>query len=124
MSFADLGDARYIALETFKKSGDGVVTPVWVAGMDGKLYVITQADSWKVKRIRNNSRVRIAPSDSRGRPTGDWFEGTARSLPLEQDEGARRRVEAKYGVQYKLFALMYKIRRADNNRVVLEITEA
>ena len=124
MSFADLGDAQYIALETFKKSGDGVVTPVWVAGMDGHLYVITQADSWKVKRIRNNSRVRIAPSDSRGNPTGDWFEGTARTLPLEDDEEARRRLEAKYGLQYKLFALMYKVRRAQHDRVVLEIAEA
>lgn len=124
MTFADLGDARYIALETFRKNGQGVVTPVWVAGKNGKLYVITEADSWKVKRIRANSRVRLAPSDSRGNPTGDWLAGIATTLPLEDDEEPRRMIERKYGIQYKLFALMYKIKRTENDRVVLEIVEA
>lgn len=124
MTFADLGDARYIALETFRHSGQGVVTPVWVAGKNGKLYVITEADSWKVKRIRANSRVRLAPSDSRGNPTGDGLEGIATTLPQEDDEEPRRMIERKYGIQYKLFALMYKIKRTESDRVVLEIVEA
>ncbi len=50
-------------------NGTGVVTPVW-----GKLYVWTGADSWKVKRIRNNGRVRLVPSDARGNPEGEWEE--------------------------------------------------
>ncbi len=74
MEFAELGNAKYIALETFRKSGEGVITPVWVTPEDGKLYVWTVDGSWKVKRIRNNDRVRIAVSDARGNPQSDWVE--------------------------------------------------
>ncbi|KAA3662518.1 MAG: PPOX class F420-dependent oxidoreductase, partial [Chloroflexi bacterium] len=47
MTLSTLGDAQYIALETFRKNGTGVITPVWVAGENGSLFVWTDADSWK-----------------------------------------------------------------------------
>ena len=50
MKLSGLGDPKYIALETFRKSGEGVKTPVWTVAQDGKLLVWTQGDSWKVKR--------------------------------------------------------------------------
>ena len=86
MQFKEIGNPTYIALETFRKSGDGVVTPVWVVAEGGKLYVWTVGDSGKVKRIRNNGRVRIAVSDSRGTPKSDWVEAEAPrpvDLPVE-----------------------------------------
>jgi len=46
MQLDDLKNAKYIALETFRKNGEGVITPVWVAGVNGKLYVWTGANSW------------------------------------------------------------------------------
>ena len=52
-----LGEAQYIALETYKKNGQAVPTPVWVTQEAGKLYVITEGNSGKVKRIRNNSQI-------------------------------------------------------------------
>jgi PPOX class probable F420-dependent enzyme len=66
----------YISLETFRKSGAGVRTPVWFAesGLDTPVplfYVYTIGDSGKAKRIRNNSRVRIAPCDMRGKVFGE-----------------------------------------------------
>src|SRR5437868_1166645 len=48
---------KYISLETFKKSGQGVRTPVWFVLHNSAFYAYTEADSGKVKRIRNNPRV-------------------------------------------------------------------
>ncbi|PYR40301.1 MAG: PPOX class F420-dependent oxidoreductase, partial [Acidobacteria bacterium] len=57
---------KYVSIETFKKNGQGVKTPVWFVLHDNAFYVYTEADSWKVKRIRNNARVRVAPCGVRG----------------------------------------------------------
>lgn len=64
MQFGEIGNPTYIALETFRKSGEGVVTPVWVTTEGDKPYVWTVDDSGKVKRIRNNGCVRVAVSDT------------------------------------------------------------
>lgn len=73
--------ARYLNLETFRRDGRGVRTPVWFApaSVEAKpvLYVYTLAQSGKAKRIRRSGRVRIAPCDMRGHITGDWQEATA-----------------------------------------------
>jgi PPOX class probable F420-dependent enzyme len=68
-AFAEFTRAKYISLETFRKTGAGVRTPVWFAADPGApetLYLYSEADAGKVKRIRNNSHVRVAPSDIRG----------------------------------------------------------
>jgi len=56
---AQFGDQNYISLETFKKNGQGVKTPVWFVLHKNAFYAYTEADSWKVKRIPNNPRVRV-----------------------------------------------------------------
>lgn len=124
MTFREIDNPTYIALETFRKSGEGVVTPVWVAAENGKLYVWTLADSGKVKRIRNNGRVRIAVSDVRGNPKSEWVEARARVLddPAE-DRKQRERLAKKYGWQFHLFNLMGRFLRNRASHVVLEITE-
>ncbi len=90
MDFKAIGNPTYIALETFRKSGEGVITPVWVVAEGDKLYVWTVGDSGKVKRIRNNGRVRIAVSDSRGAPKSDWVEAKAHVLDTPADEEQQR----------------------------------
>jgi PPOX class probable F420-dependent enzyme len=125
MKFQEIGNPTYIALETFRKSGEGVVTPVWVTAENGKLYVWTLANSGKAKRIRNNGRVRIAISDARGNPKSEWVEARARVLsdPAE-DQKQRKRLAKKYGWQFHLFNLMGRFSRNQADHVVLEITEA
>ena len=87
---------RYISLATFRKTGTAVPTPVWFAEEDDKLYVMTNSKLGKVKRIRNNPNVKIAPCGIRGKITGPEFPATARLLPAEQGERARRAIRAKY----------------------------
>jgi len=52
---------KYINLETFRRDGRGVRTPVWFVQDGASLYVRTVADSGKVKRIRNQTQVNISP---------------------------------------------------------------
>jgi len=125
MELKDLGDPQYIALETFRKSGEGVVTPVWTVAENGKLFVWTMGGSWKAKRIRKNSRVRLAASDARGKPKGGWVEAQARILDAPEEEAKmRRRLAAKYGLMYRLFGLMTRLRGGGDGHIVLEISPA
>lgn len=121
-TLTQLGNPQYIALETYKKNGAAVSTPVWVAEEAGKLYVITQDNSWKVKRIRNNPRVRVAKSDSRGKVQSDWVEATARILDAPTAvEQQGKRLAAKYGLVYHLFMLFMKLTQRKRTSVVIEI---
>ena len=86
----------YISLTTFRKNGQGVPTPVWFGERDGKMYVMTGPNSGKVKRIRNNPQVRIAPSTIRGKVTGPEFAAKARILPQTDWGEARKLINQKY----------------------------
>jgi len=87
---------KYISLATFRKSGVPVHTPVWFAEDNGKLYIFTNPKSGKVKRMRNNPAVRIAPSTIRGKITGPEFSARAHFLPIEDWPRARKLFENKY----------------------------
>jgi uncharacterized protein len=87
---------KYISLATFRKSGVPVYTPVWFAEEGDKLYFMTSSKLGKVKRIRNNSQVRIAPCTMRGKITGPEFSATARLLTPDDAERVRRAIKAKY----------------------------
>jgi uncharacterized protein len=92
----EIRDKKYVSLTTFRKSGVGVATPVWFGELDGKLYVMTRSDMGKSKRVRNNSRVTVAPCTIRGRITGPEFTATARILPPEEHPRARQTINQKY----------------------------
>ncbi len=93
-NFAHLRGRKYIDLVTYRKSGVGVHTPVWFAGGDGRLYIFSNPNAGKMKRIRNNPRVELAPSTLRGRALGAYVPATAR---LAQDRtAARQAIRNKY----------------------------
>lgn len=93
---AQLQGQKYVSLATFRRTGQEVRTPVWFAEQAGKLYVMTRNDSGKYKRIRNNSRVRMAPCAARGKVTGAWIEGHARILDRAEEGIARQALARKY----------------------------
>jgi len=99
--FAPLQGQKYINLETFRKNGQGVRTPVWFAGepeqgVPEKLYAYSTADSGKAKRIRNNPRVRVAPCDVRGKLLGDWIDAAATIVSGEEAEHGMKLLNKKY----------------------------
>ena len=100
---------QYINVETFRKNGQGVQTPVWFVEDKGTLYVRTGDVSAKVKRIRNNPRVRVMPCDMRGWPKGEWVEGQARFATADEDKRVGQLLTKKYGLQKTLFEVMSKL---------------
>ena len=89
-------DRKYLNLETYRKSGKPVRTPMWFAEKDGLLYVYTLADAGKVKRLRNNTRVRAMPCDARGNARGEWVDGEARILDEAGAELGHKLLREKY----------------------------
>jgi uncharacterized protein len=87
---------KYISLATFRKTGAKVATPVWFGEDGDKLYVMTISTMGKVKRIRNNPLVEVAPCTMRGKLTGDKVFAHARILPPEEHAHARQTVHRKY----------------------------
>jgi uncharacterized protein len=92
----EIHSQRYVSLATFRKSGVAVYTPIWFAEDNNKLYFMTNSKLGKVKRIRNNPQVKIAPCTMRGKITGPEFAATARLLGPEQSDRVRQLIRAKY----------------------------
>ena len=96
--FESLRGHAYALLVTFRRSGEAVPSPVWFGVDDaGKAYVKTRHDVGKVKRVRSDSRVLIAPSNSRGKPTGRAIKGKGRLLPRSEWGHAEETLAAAYG---------------------------
>jgi uncharacterized protein len=104
IGFGAFNAHKYLNLETFKKNGEGMRTPIWFAAdpsvaLDfsaAKLYVYTIGDTGKVKRIRNNPRVRIAPCDMRGKVLGEWVDARAEIVTGEEAARGMRLLNKKY----------------------------
>ncbi len=104
---------QYINVETFRKNGVGVKTPVWFAQDGDTLVVRTESTSGKMKRIRKNAHVRIAPCDARGGLLGEWVEARAEIISEQsENEKVNRLVTKKYGLTKRLFDLMGKMRKS------------
>jgi PPOX class probable F420-dependent enzyme len=103
--FDGLRGHKYCLLVTYRLSGEPVPTPVWFGlDADGRLYINTEADSAKVKRIRADPRARVAPANVRGKPVGPLAEGSARVLgSAEENARAEQALRSNYGLGRKLY---------------------
>ncbi len=111
-----LGKARYVSLETFRKNGTGVQTPVWVARDEDRLVIFTNRDSYKVKRLRRNSKVRLAKCNVRGALKGPWHEGSGRIVEDEAEkQSVLRALHKKYGWQMTLSDWGARLRGSKKN---------
>lgn len=102
-----LSDEQYINLETFKKNGSGVKTPVWFV-IDKVIYVITRSKTGKVKRLKNHSKIRICPCSFNGTPKGEWLSGTATRIEGNEAKKAIELRNKKYGFKAKLAGFLSK----------------
>jgi uncharacterized protein len=121
---AALAGKKYISLETFRRSGVGVKTPIWfAAGPDGVLYVYTLAQAGKAKRVRANGRARIAACDVRGRVTGDWFDASARVVEAAEYDVGMGLIDRKYWLWKWMLDLGARF-RTGQQRVVIALMAA
>ncbi len=123
-TFSDIAGSEYILLTTFTRDGRPKPTAVWAAPAGDGLVVITQEKSWKVKRIRNTSRVTIAPCDRSGKPQGDAVEATARILDKSANAATYDAIGKRYGLLGKAFNLFSKLKGGMQNNVTIELTAA
>ncbi len=86
--------------------------------------VITGRDSWKVKRIRNTSRVTLAPCDRRGKVTGETVEAVATVLDDGHLETVYSAIGNRYGLLGKVFNFFSKLRGGSHRNVGLELRAA
>ena len=112
---------KYISVETFRKNGQGVKTPVWFVLHNDALYVYTEADSGKVKRIRNNPRVRVAVCNVRGDVKGAWLDANASLVEGEERITADRLLDRKYWLK-AIFNVLTKI--TGRKRVMVKLKAA
>jgi uncharacterized protein len=118
--FEHLRGHKYCVLVTYKRTGEAVPTPVWFGLENRTIYIRSEANAAKVRRIGNDPRVRVAPCDVRGKPLGPPAEGRARILgePFEEAR-AEAALQANYGLGRRLYE-----RIADADSVYLEIASA
>jgi PPOX class probable F420-dependent enzyme len=128
-STTTLSQQRFVSLTTFKRNGQGVPAPMWI-GCDGAgLFIWTPADSWKVKRVRNDPRVLLAPSSRSGKVRDDVVPVDATAEVITDPATVKRlqgEIRRKYGLQYYLVTLIEKIAAGGRNkpRVILRIAVA
>jgi PPOX class probable F420-dependent enzyme len=120
--FSALRGHQYMNLVTFRKSGEGVKTPVWFVLDGNRLMMMTLPIAGKVKRIRNNSRVQVGPSDVQGKPLGEMVEARARLLQGDEATRVEKSLSKKYGLIYAVLSLQRKLSRKNTARVFIEIT--
>ena len=111
---------QYLNLETFRKNGESMKTPVWFVQEGDTLYVRTVANSGKVKRVRNNGQVNIAPCKMVGKVTGTWVTAQASEL---HDPDIDRKVDQLLDKKYGLIKKMLSRQAAKEGRqdTILEI---
>jgi hypothetical protein len=112
---------KYLSLESYKRTGEGIRTPLWFAVGDGVIYVYSLADAGKVKRIRNNPQVRVAPCTIRGRITGDWLEAEARIVEGDEDKLGHELLRKKYGLSKRLGDFFSRLRKRQRTVIAIRI---
>jgi len=112
---------KHISLETYRKTGEAVRTPVWFIEENGELLVRTDSSTGKIKRIRNNPRVRIAPCNARGTVKGRWVDGEARMIESESSEHVFSLLRKKYGVSYRIVRFVQRFSRSKAHPIGLAI---
>ena len=98
-------DQKYINLETYKKDGTPVRTPVWFVIDNDLIYVITRESTGKVKRLKNNHDVRIVLCSFKGEPKNEWIKGKAEKITGKEVDIAIKLRKKKYGMSARLIGL-------------------
>jgi PPOX class probable F420-dependent enzyme len=113
---------KVISLETYRRNGEPVRTPVWFLEENGILYVHTDDSTGKVKRIRRNPKVRVAPSHFRGKPKAEYVDARAE---VQTNTGAvekyRSQIYKKYGFQGTFTKFLQRLSRSKANDIIIVI---
>ena len=100
-----------VLLTTHKRDDTPIGTPVNIAVDGDRAFVRTFDTAWKLKRIRNNPEVEVAPSTWRGRPTGPAIRLRARVLEGKESAYAGRLLARKHPILHRFVVpLIHRLR--------------
>ena len=118
--FEGFYDKKYINLQTFKKNGEIVSTPVWFVLKNNEIFFRSDGNSGKVKRIRNNNNIKASICDIRGNIKGQTYTGIANFQDKSRFNEINSLFDKKYSLLSPILKIVYKLRKI--NLVILSIT--
>ena len=118
---AQFSGRKYLNLETLRRTGVAIATPVWFAQSGSTLYVYSLAAAGKVKRVRHNASVRIAPCDIRGALQGAWMPASAQIATGDEAALGHRLLDGKYGWMKRLGGLLSRLRRREYAVIAIDL---
>ena len=96
--FASLDGHKHCLVVTYRKDGRPVAQPVWPGYEGDRLYIWTEIQAYKVKRLRHNPRALIAPCSFRGKPLGPPILASGRILETDAERShAARVIRSQWG---------------------------
>jgi PPOX class probable F420-dependent enzyme len=98
---------KNVLLTTYRRDGTPVGTPVHIAIDGDRAFIRTWDTTWKLKRIRHNPEVEIAPSTIRGKPTGPAIHAHARVLSGDEAVYAGQLLARKYPILHGILIPLY-----------------
>jgi PPOX class probable F420-dependent enzyme len=118
-SLAPFVEQKTALLTTFRRDGTPVATPLSVAVEGDRAYVRTYEKAGKTKRLRNDGHVELAPSTTRGAPTGAPVRAEARRLDAAADRHAARLLRRKHPLLHGILVpLLHRLGRAKTGHTV------
>ncbi len=112
-----------VLLTTYCRDDTAVGTPVNIAVDGDRAFVRTWDTAWKLRRIRNNPEVEVAPCTALGKPTGPAIRAHARVLGADESAYAARTLSRKHPVLHGfLVPDLHRLR--GNETVHIELTPA
>jgi uncharacterized protein len=105
---------KVVLLQTRKRDGSWVDTPVNIAVHGDRAYFRTPGRASKNKRLRNFPQVRFAPCTWRGTPTGPPVQATARLMSRDESATAVRLINRKHPLlQRVIVPLTHRLLRTE-----------
>lgn len=103
---------RYLSVTSYKRDGTGIATPVWFVTDGKRLFAFTDLHSGKIKRIRRDPHVRVAPCHPTGKLRGEPIDGRAEVLTDTADlDRVQKLLLARYRISYRVVMTFYRLGR-------------
>jgi PPOX class probable F420-dependent enzyme len=114
-------EEKYMSLETYRRSGEAIRTPVWFVESGGLLFFLTRSDSGKVKRLRHDNTAKVAPCRMNGEVTGDWHDAEVSFVESAETIAAVRSLfDQKYGAAARITSALSRLQK--KKRIFAKVT--
>jgi PPOX class probable F420-dependent enzyme len=102
-----IDNAKYVSFVSFRKSGQPIATPVWIAPFEDGYGFTIESTSGKAKRLAHTSRATIQACSFKGviTPGATIYNCEASLVMHKRAEEVRDAIARRYGLTYKVFSI-------------------